>query len=95
MEKTAEIFYDNGHQAVRLPEDFRFKNGHVSIRQDQQTGDLILAEPVETRPSGDFEKLFQMLDDLGPAPEDFMLFLCDPLLEREPLDLFADEDDSL
>ena len=59
MQKSAEIFYDNGHQAVRLPEDFNFKNGHVFIRQDEQTGELILSEPMETRHTGDFEKLFR------------------------------------
>ncbi len=90
MKKTADIFYDNGHQAVRLPEGISFQNGHVAIRQDEQTGEVILSKASH---SGDFEKLFQMLDELGPAPEDFMLFLCDPILEREPLDLFADEDD--
>ncbi len=92
MQRSAEIFYNNGHQAVRLPDDIRFTNGHVAIRQDEQTGDVILSEPAETRPPGDFEKLFQMLDEFGPAPENFMLFLCDPLLEREPQNLFGDDD---
>ncbi len=93
MQKSAEPVYNNGHEAVRLPEEIRFNNGYVAIRQNEQTGDVILSEIAEANPSGDFEKLFRMLDELGPAPENFMLFLCDPLLEREPQDLFGEEDD--
>jgi hypothetical protein len=40
--------------------------------------------------SGDFERLFQMLDDLGPAPDEFMLNVCDPLLHAE--DIFGPEE---
>jgi hypothetical protein len=39
---------------------------------------------------GDFEKLFQMLEDLGPAPKDFMLWIDEPVLTRE--NIFEDFD---
>ncbi len=39
---------------------------------------------------GDFEKLFQMLEELGPAPDDFMIWICDPPLTRE--NIFEDFD---
>ena len=41
---------------------------------------------------GDHERLFRLLEELGPAPEDFMLGLSDPLLTRE--NIFEDEDES-
>ncbi len=39
---------------------------------------------------GDFEKLFQMLEELGPAPNDFMLWVDEPVLTRE--NIFEDFD---
>ena len=96
MQKTAEIFYDNGHQAIRLPASIHFAQEKVEVRKDEHTGDVILSEPAGmAEHPGDFETLFHMLDELGPAPEEFMLCLCDPLLEREARDLFGDEDDLL
>ena len=93
MQKTAELFYDHGHQAIRLPEDIHFDTDHVAIRQDVRTGNVVLSAPVEPKSTGDFERLFQMLDELGPAPEEFMIGVSDPLLEREIEDLFGDDDD--
>lgn len=93
MQQTAEIFSNAGHQAVRLPDDIHFTNGHVAIRRDEHTGDIILSELSGTERTGDFERLFHLLDEFGPAPEEFMLFLADPILEREAQDLFGDEDD--
>ena len=95
MQKSAELLYDHGHQVIRLPDDIRLSSDHQTALQDEPTGDLILSRSSEVKHPGDFEKLFQMLDELGPAPENFMLFLCDPLLEREPQDLFGDEEDYL
>jgi hypothetical protein len=43
------------------------------------------------RAGGDFEKLFELLAELGPASEQFMLNTCDPLLEAE--DIFGTEED--
>ena len=39
--------------------------------------------PAASLGQGDHERLFHLLDTEGPAPDDFMLFLSDPLLERE------------
>ena len=41
---------------------------------------------------GDHERLFQLLEKDGPAPDEFMLYLSDPVLERE--NIFEDEDES-
>jgi hypothetical protein len=41
---------------------------------------------------GDHERLFQLLEQDGPAPADFMLGLSDPVIGRE--NIFEDEDDS-
>jgi hypothetical protein len=54
----------------------------------QETTDIALNEtipPLAEMPKaeGDFEHLFQMLEELGPAPNDFMLGLSDPMLETE------------
>ena len=93
MEKTAELFYSNGHQAIRLPEDVHFDADRITVRQDERTGDVVLSALVEPKSTGDFERLFQMLDELGPAPEEFMIGVSDRLLEREIEDLFGDDDD--
>jgi len=41
---------------------------------------------------GDHERLFQLLEQNGPAPADFMLGLSDPMLGRE--NIFEGEDES-
>jgi len=44
---------------------------------------------------GDHERLFLLLKEVGPAPEEFMLYLSDPMLERENIfEDFEDEDES-
>jgi hypothetical protein len=42
--------------------------------------------------SGDHERLFQLLEEAGPAPAEFMLHLSDPVIEHE--NIFGDEDPS-
>jgi hypothetical protein len=54
----------------------------------QETADIALNETIPhltemPKAVGDFEQLFQMLEELGPAPNDFMLGLSDPMLETE------------
>jgi antitoxin VapB len=43
MEQTAKIFINGRSQAVRLPINFRFNTKEVYIRQDPETGDVILS----------------------------------------------------
>ena len=50
-----------------------------------------LTQPTASR-QGDHERLFRLLEAEGPAPDEFMLYLSDPVLERE--NIFEDEDDS-
>jgi len=42
--KTAEVVEIGGTQAVRLPEEFRFSSGTVSIRRE---GEAVILEPVK------------------------------------------------
>jgi len=53
-------------QAVRIPAEFRFNSEEVYVRQDQQTGDLILSQ----RPSS-WDEIFSALDHAA-FPSDFM-----------------------
>lgn len=43
MIKTAKLFRNGNSQAVRLPQDFRFKGDRVRIRK---LGDTVVLEPV-------------------------------------------------
>ena len=43
MRRTAKIFRNGRSQAVRLPAEFRFEEKEVFIRQDPQTGDVVLS----------------------------------------------------
>ncbi len=43
MRRTAKLFRNGRTQAVRPPSEFRFEGGEVFIRQDPETGDVILS----------------------------------------------------
>lgn len=43
MDQTAKLFINGRSQAVRLPAAFRFDVKEVFIRQDAETGDIILS----------------------------------------------------
>lgn len=43
MRQVAKLFTNGRSQAVRLPLAFRFDTAEVFIRQDAQTGDVILS----------------------------------------------------
>ncbi len=69
---TVEIVDLGGAQAIRLPDDFRFSSGAVSIRRE---GDAVILEPVKaaTWPEGFFDAIH--IDDprfarpdQGPLP---------------------------
>ena len=42
--KTTEIFYAEGCQAVKLPDEFCFKGNTVTVRKE---GDAVVLEPVK------------------------------------------------
>ena len=47
MSQVAKIFTNGRSQAVRLPAAFRFNTNEVFIRQDSETGDVILSRKPE------------------------------------------------
>ena len=48
MTKVAKIFTNGRSQAVRLPAAYRFDTKEVFIRQDAETGDVILSRRPTT-----------------------------------------------
>ena len=66
MNHVAKIFTNGRSQAVRLPAAYRFDTKEVFIRQDKETGDVILSR----RPS-DWNGFFDALK-AADVPEDFL-----------------------
>ena len=48
MSQPAKLFMNGRSQAVRLPAAFRFETREVFIRQDPETGDVILSRKPAT-----------------------------------------------
>ena len=66
MGQVAKLFSNGRSQAVRLPAAFRFDTREVFIRQDAETGDVILS-----RKPDDWAE-FQTLLRSTEIPEDFL-----------------------
>ena len=66
MSQTAKLFINGRSQAVRLPAAFRFDTTEVFIRQDPETGDVILS-----RKPADWDGFFAVLKDTE-VPADFL-----------------------
>jgi len=66
MGQTAKLFMNGRSQAVRLPRDYRFSGSEVYIRQDPETGDVIISE----KPSS-WDGFFELRDKTD-VPDDFM-----------------------
>ena len=66
MTQTAKIFINGRSQAVRLPAAFRFDTKEVFIRQDPETGDVILSRKPAT-----WDGFFTALKD-ADVPADFL-----------------------
>jgi len=66
MPRIAKLFLNGRSQAVRLPADLRFEGSEVFIRQDPDTGDVILSRRPESW--DDFFELVRRAD----VPEDFL-----------------------
>ena len=66
MSKTAKLFMNGRSQAVRLPLELRFEGDEVYIRQDPETGDVILS-----RKPGNWQDFFEQVKT-SDVPEDFM-----------------------
>jgi antitoxin VapB len=65
MARTAKLFRNGRSQAVRLPSEFRFEGDQVFIRQDPETGDVILSRRPDSWAS------FFALAEEAAVPEDF------------------------
>ena len=66
MSQVAKLFTNGRSQAVRLPAAFRFDGQEVFIRQDPETGDVILS-----RKPPDWDDFFSALKD-ADVPVDFL-----------------------
>lgn len=66
MSQVAKLFTNGRSQAVRLPAAFRFDAKEVFIRQDPETGDVILS-----RKPDNWDGFFAALDGLA-VPADFL-----------------------
>lgn len=66
MSQVAKLFINGRSQAVRLPAAFRFDTKEVFIRQDQETGDLILSRKPST-----WDDFFAAIKGT-PIPADFL-----------------------
>jgi len=76
--KTATLFKDGPHQAVRLPEEFRFQGERVYINK---VGNVVVLIPENNPWEPLFESLEQFTDDYMNARQQ------PPAQERE--DIFA------
>jgi len=66
MSQVAKLFSNGRSQAVRLPAAYRFSEKEVFIRQDPETGDVILSRKPIT-----WEGFFAALKDVD-VPADFL-----------------------
>ena len=66
MTQVAKIFSNGRSQAVRLPVAYRFDTKEVFIRQDEETGDVILS-----RKPSDWDGFFRTLR-AGAIPAGFL-----------------------
>ncbi len=66
MSQVAKLFTNGRSQAVRLPAAFRFDGQEVFIRQDPETGDVILS-----RKPPDWDDFFSALKG-ADVPVDFL-----------------------
>jgi antitoxin VapB len=66
MSQVAKLFVNGRSQAVRLPAAYRFDTKEVFIRQDEETGDVILS-----RKPSDWSDFFAALSEAA-VPADFL-----------------------
>ena len=65
--ETAKIFSNGGSQAVRIPMHYRFESNEVFIRQNPETGEVILSEKPQ-----DWDGFMALLKQGVELPEDFL-----------------------
>ena len=64
MSQVAKLFTNGRSQAVRLPAAYRFDTKEVFIRQDPETGDIILSRKPET-----WDGFFSALKEAKVSPD--------------------------
>jgi antitoxin VapB len=79
MARTAKLFKNGRSQAVRLPAEYRFNCKEVYIRQDPDTGDLIIS-----RTPGSWQDFFKLVHSAG-IPQDFMTERNDTMPQKREL----------
>jgi antitoxin VapB len=67
MSQVAKLFINGRSQAVRLPAAYRFDAKEVYIRQDPETGDVILSRKPES-----WDDFFSALKG-GDVPANFLI----------------------
>lgn len=82
MSQVAKLFTNGGSQAVRLPAAYRFDAREVFIRQDAQTGDVILSRKPAT-----WDGFFTALKSAS-VPSNFLgeKERSQPMQERDPFE---------
>lgn len=71
MQKVVGVTLQNGRQIIILPEGITVSGDPVAATQDERTGEVTLS-PMAPSKEGDWESFFQLLDEVGPVPDDFM-----------------------
>lgn len=66
MSQVAKLFTNGRSQAVRLPAIYRFNTKEVYIRQDAETGDIILSRKPES-----WDDFFSLIQNTS-VPTDFL-----------------------
>jgi antitoxin VapB len=79
MPRTAKLFANGRSQAVRLPADLRFEGREVFIRQDPETGDVILSRRPES-----WDSFFQLRNEAN-VPDEFMTDRKDEVPQKREL----------
>lgn len=68
--QKAKVFMSGRSQAVRIPLEFRFTTDEVTIRKDPETGDVILSQAEQRKPTN-WKEFFDQIDAQN-IPQDFM-----------------------
>jgi antitoxin VapB len=79
MTRTAKLFLNGRSQAVRLPADLRFDGSEVFIRQDEESGEVILSR----RPDS-WDHFFKLRAETGGI-EEFMKVRQDEVPQKRNL----------
>lgn len=109
MAKTAKLFMNGRSQAVRLPREFRFPGKEVAIRQNPETGEVVLSPYPSSEPPLSFDEWFALYDaipddaseeefaKLPPRPKNLTMEQLFKVLDRAhfPADFMADRAKSI